>query len=63
MDVAVNRSTDRIYVANYDDNTVSVIDGKRNHVIHTINVGDSPSGVDVNRSTDKVYVANSGTHD
>ena len=46
------------YVANYDDNTVSVIDGKTNSVITTIHVGKSPYGVSVNPSTNMIYVAN-----
>ncbi len=47
-DLAVNSSTDRVYVANSSSvsNSVSVIDGIRNEVIRTINVGDNPSGVE-----------------
>jgi YVTN family beta-propeller protein len=36
--VAVNPTTNRIYVANDGDNTVSVIDGTTNTVIDTIDV-------------------------
>ena len=48
----------RIYVANFNDNTVSVIDGATNVVIATIPVGINPAGVDVNPLTDRIYVAN-----
>ena len=34
--VAVNPNTNMVYVANYDDNTMSVIDGKTNSVVKTI---------------------------
>ncbi|MGD0478104.1 MAG: protease pro-enzyme activation domain-containing protein [Nitrososphaerales archaeon] len=56
--VAVNPSTNRIYVANYWDNTVSVINGKTNLVMETIDVGGGPSGIAVNPSTNRIYVAN-----
>ena len=48
----------RIYVANFNSNTVSVIDGATNTVIATIPVGINPAGVDVNPLTDRIYVAN-----
>ena len=37
--VAVNPTTNRIYVANYDSNNVSVIDGASNTVVATVAVG------------------------
>src|SRR5438132_14037951 len=58
--VAVNPLTNRIYVANSDDNTVSVIDGSTNTVIATILVGSHPVGVGVNPLTDRVFVADNG---
>jgi YVTN family beta-propeller protein len=58
--VGVNSSTNRVYVANYGDNTVSVIDGSTNAVVATVGVGTSPIGVGVNSSTNRVYVANNG---
>jgi YVTN family beta-propeller protein len=60
--VAVNPSTNIVYVTNQDDNTVSVIDGKTNTVIGTINVGARPLGVSVNPSTNIAYVANAEDH-
>jgi YVTN family beta-propeller protein len=52
----------KIYVANWSDDTVSVIDGGTNTVIKTIPVGTGPvagpGGVGVNTATGKVYVAN-----
>ena len=54
--VAVNPSTDTVYVAN-GDGTVSVIDGTSNAVTHTISVGGYPTAVAVDASTDTVYVA------
>ena len=45
--VGINQNTNRIYVGNMNDDTVSVIDGATNDVIDTIAVGDSPVRVGV----------------
>ena len=60
VDVGVNLSSNRVYVANHTDGTVSVIDGATNTVIATVSVGSAGSNVlvGVNPSTDRVYVAN-----
>jgi YVTN family beta-propeller protein len=57
--VAVNSSTNRIYVTNAMGNNVSVIDGATNTVVATVAVGNTPYQVDVNPSTNRIYVANS----
>jgi YVTN family beta-propeller protein len=59
-DVAVNPTTNRIYVTSLGaiDGIVSVIDGTTNTVIATIDVGDGPFGVAVNPATNRIYVAN-----
>ena len=57
--MAVNETTNRIYVANYNSDSVSVIDGATGNVIGSpIAVGDSPYGVAVNEATNRIYVAN-----
>jgi YVTN family beta-propeller protein len=56
--IGVNPSTGRVYVANVNSDTVSVIDGATNTVVATVAVGNYPTGVGVNPSTDRVYVAN-----
>src|SRR6266487_1738619 len=56
--VAANQNTNRIYVSNLTDNTVSVIDGASDTVIATIPVGFLPEVVDVNSVTNMIYVAN-----
>ena len=56
--IAVNPSTNRIYVANFGEGTVSVIDGASNTVLATIKVGKNPDGIAVNPSTNRIYVAN-----
>ncbi len=61
--VAVNPNTNRIYVANHDNNNVSVIDGNTNSVITTIGVDVGPQGVAVNPTTNRIYVANNGSGD
>jgi YVTN family beta-propeller protein len=57
--IAANAATNRIYVANNADNTVSVIDGSTYSIVATIAVGVGPDGVAVNPATNRVYVANS----
>jgi len=47
-----------IYVSNYDENTVSVIQTPENNVIGTIGVGDGPLGVSVTPDGGHVYVSN-----
>lgn len=58
--VAVDATTDTVYVANNGSNSVSVIDGATDAVTATIPVGDAPRGIGVDEQTDTVYVANSG---
>jgi len=60
--IAVNPTPHLIYVANYDSNTVSVIDGE-NYIIHrNIKVGNNPTSIVVNPTTHLIYVANSGSN-
>jgi len=59
MYVAVNQTTNLIYVSNLNSNNVSVIDGVTNTVVATVPVGNSPEILDVNPITNMVYVANS----
>ena len=57
--MAVNQTTNRVYVANFDDATVTVIDGPSNTVIGTpIKVGTDPTGIAVNPVTNRIYMAN-----
>ena len=57
--VAVTPNGNYVYVANSDDDTVSIIDTKTETVIDTLNVGDGPWGVAVGAEGDYVYVTNS----
>ena len=59
-DIGVNSFTNTIYVANFEDNTVSVINGKNNTKIKDIEVGKGPTAIGINRQTDTTYVANYG---
>jgi YVTN family beta-propeller protein len=62
MQIAVNPVTNRVYVANLNDNTVSVIDGASNTVVDTVAVGVIPEVVAVNTVTNRIYVANSSSN-
>ncbi len=55
--VAINPVTNKIYVVNNADGTVSVIDGATNNVA-TVTVGSDPVAVGVDPVTDMIYVAN-----
>ena len=57
--VAVNPVTNKVYVANYGSNTVTVFDGATN-ATPAVTVGSNPVAVAVNPVTNKVYVANYG---
>jgi len=56
--LAVDEQRNRVYVSNQADDTVSVIDGATNTVLHTVRVGHAPNGVAVNQKTNTIYVAN-----
>ena len=56
--LAADEKTNRIYVSNQGDDTVSVIDGVTNAAIATVRVGHSPNGIAVNSRTNTIYVAN-----
>lgn len=55
--VAVNPSTNKIYVANRESNNVTVIDGTDNSTVN-VTVGSGASDIAVNTVTNKIYVAN-----
>ncbi len=56
--VAVNPDGRHVYVANYDSNTVSVIDRATNGVTATIPVGQKPQSVAVSPDGTRAYVVN-----
>jgi YVTN family beta-propeller protein len=56
-DVTVNPATNRVYVANYLTNSVSVLDGATNTVISNVGVGANPIGLEVNPATNRIYVS------
>jgi YVTN family beta-propeller protein len=60
LGVAVNTTTNRIYVANANSASVSVIDGATDGVVGTISLapGSAPFGVAVNPATNRNYTAN-----
>jgi YVTN family beta-propeller protein len=53
----VNSANGKIYVANSGDGTVSVIDGKTDEAVATIQAGPHPYSVAANGATGKVYVS------
>ena len=55
--MAVNPVTNKIYVANYSSNNITVIDGATNATT-TVSSGNGPVAVAVNPVTNKIYVAN-----
>jgi YVTN family beta-propeller protein len=57
----VDPRTHTIYVANGDDDTVSVINGRTSTVTATVAVGHGPVEVAVHPKTDTIYVTNNGS--
>jgi len=58
--MAVNPSTNRIYVSDILDTHIFVIDSNDDTVITKIQVGKNPDGIAINPNTNRIYVANSG---
>ena len=56
--VAFDSVNTRMYVPNYNDDTVSVINTATNAVIATVSVGDGPLGVAFNSANNRIWVAN-----
>ncbi len=56
--LAVRPDGSRVYVANTDDDTISVIDSASNTVVSTVAVGRDPGGVACHPSGQTVFVAN-----
>lgn len=56
--LAINPLTDNVFVANYADDTVSVIDRLSREVTDTLDVGDGPNAVGVAATAGMVYVGN-----
>lgn len=61
--VAVNTTTNHVFVTNSASNTLSVIDGLVASPLATVAVGTDPFGVAVNSATSTVYVVNRGSDD
>ncbi len=60
--VAVNPSTDRVYVANGWFRALFVIDSSTNTLITSVPVGEVPFAVAVDQITNRVYVTNFGSN-
>ncbi len=54
--VAVNEKTNKVYIANKKSDNVTVLDGKTNKILKTVDVGPEPNAVTVNPLTNKIYV-------
>jgi len=55
--ISINPQTNRVYVANSGNGTVSIIDGATDKVIATVDVGMLPTVIAVNSTNNKVYIA------
>ncbi len=58
IQVAVNESTGQVIVADFNNDTVTIIDGLTNTLLATLAVGDGPSAVAVNELSNRIYVGN-----
>ena len=60
MAIAVNEATNKAYIVNHNEKSVTVIDGKTRTAIATIKTGAGPEAIAVNPLTNRVYVVNAG---
>lgn len=60
--IAVNPSTNKVYVVNEYSNTVSVIDTNTDTIKSTINLGNFPYGIDINPLNNRIYITNRGSN-
>ena len=60
--IALNPATNKAYVLNTSDNTVTVISGTTGAVTATLSVGRLPKALAINSSTNRIYVANLTDH-
>lgn len=58
--IAIRNTNDRIYLANYNGGSVTVINTSTYGTVATINVGNNPVGVAINNQKNLLYVANRG---
>jgi YVTN family beta-propeller protein len=56
--VALNLATNRIYVVNHEDDTVTVIDAREGKTLATVKVGEKPQGIAIDAKANRIYVAN-----
>lgn len=56
--VQLNPMTNKIYVVNHADDTVTVIDAAKRSVVATIAVGHGPQGIAIDSARNRIYVAN-----
>lgn len=57
--IAVNSNTNRVYVTNYGDGMVNILDGETKTIIARVKVGGNLAGVAVNPITNRIYVGSS----
>ncbi|MFB5600848.1 MAG: YncE family protein [Nitrososphaeraceae archaeon] len=55
---AINTATNTLYIANSEDNSVSVIDGNGNQEIKVLDVGKYPFEIAIDEVANKIYVLN-----
>lgn len=63
VDIAVNPSVNKIYVASPDSNVVSVIDEKTDKIIKRIDIANGyPNAIDIDSQSNRVYIVNSNSN-
>ncbi len=56
-DVVISEATGRVFVADFDSDALTVINGATNSIITTLTVGDGPVAIAVDELTNRVYVS------
>jgi YVTN family beta-propeller protein len=56
--MVVNETTARVFIADFDNGTVTVVNGGTNSTVATISVGNGPTALALNELTNHIYVSN-----
>src|SRR5260370_30540791 len=59
--IAFDPANNNVYVANYESNTISVIDSRNNRITHAIPVGTNPNQVAYDPANREIYLSDSGS--
>lgn len=54
--VSVNEETSMIYVSNFGNQSISIVNGSNNEIVETVQVGIDPQGAAIDAASNRIYV-------